>query len=335
MCYDRRTLIGDYPVYEAPKRGPQGLVNTCCFHLNQTLPFYTATATRLQPALIHAHFGFDGYRMAGVARKVGVPLVVSFYGSDVSRLPSEFGWKRRYRKLARCGDRFIAISAAMKEDLLRLGFPEHKLRVVRFGLDLEQFRFNENYTPTGKAMMVGRMVEKKGFIYALRAIKMLDERGQTLRLDLYGDGPGRSRLQKQCRRWGISPLVTFHGFQPVDVIRQAYATHSLLLVPSVTAGDGDREGLPNTLLEGMATGIPVIASRHAAIPEVISDGRNGLLVDEKDSPALAQAISRVITQQVDVNAIRIAARQHIESHYELHRMVRQIERIYCELLTAR
>ncbi|HYW36440.1 MAG TPA: glycosyltransferase [Balneolaceae bacterium] len=328
MCINKRSFTDICPVFEKPKKGFAGIINFLCFHLNWNLPFYDQTIQKTKPELIHAHFGYDGYRMITASKKANIPLVVSFYGSDVSRLPTEFDWKRRYRKLSTHGDVFIAASDLMKKQLADLNFPENKTTVVRFGLDLKQFSFNRSYTPDSNLMMVGRMVEKKGFIYALRAIKILHDRGNSFMLDLYGDGPLQNSLQKQARRWNIDHLIHFQGRQPIQVIRQAYQSHSLLIAPSVTAGDGDSEGIPNTLLEGMASGIPVIGTRHSAIPEVVTHKKTGLLVDEKNASALAEMILTAKKGPINLPVLRENAREHIKKHYEIERMVNEVENIY-------
>src|SRR5699024_6451171 len=126
----------------------------------------------------------------------------------------------------------------------------------------------------------------------------------------------------------INHLVHFKGFQPIEKIRRAYQTHSVLLVPSVTASDGDQEGIPNTLLEGMASGIPVITTDHSAIPEVISHRKNGLMVPEKDPEALADMIRIVTENKINLSELREDARKKIAEEYELHRMVEEVEMIY-------
>ncbi len=328
MCINKQELSVDFPVYKAPKRGLKGLKNTLSFHLNQMLPFYEDTISLVKPDIIHAHFGFDGYRMIKPSRKMKIPLIVSFYGSDVSRLSSEFDWKRRYKKLATRGDQFIVISDLMKKQLVKLGFPPEKVSTIRFGLDLNKFSFNQFWCPDAPLMMAGRMVEKKGFIYALKAIKILAEQDNHVELDLYGDGILRNELGKKASHWNINHLIHFKGRQPIDEIHRAHRDHSALLVPSVTASDGDREGIPNTLLEGMASGIPVIAADHSAIPEVINHKKTGLLVPEKDAEVLAEMIKTVKKGKMDITLLRENARKKVEREYGMDRMVEEVEAVY-------
>lgn len=176
------------------------------------------------------------------------------------------------------------------------------------------------------------MVEKKGFIDAIEGIKILRDDGKEIHLDLYGDGKLRNQLETQAHQWDINHLVHFKGRQPIETIRQAYQYHSGLLVPSVTAADGDQEGIPNTLLEGMASGIPIITTNHSAIPEAITHKKNGLMVPERNAKALATAIDTLKKEKLDLLTLRRNARKEILKRYELHRMVDKIETIYQKVI---
>lgn len=334
MCIDKRHYADHLPVYQKPQSGFSGLLNTVCFHLNLTLPYYRSVVEKEHPRIIHAHFGFDGYRMYELARKSNIPLVVSFYGSDVSRLPTEFDWKRRYKNLALYADGFIAASKLMKSQLVDLGFPAKNIEVIRFGINLSEFTYKQQLTSGAGVMMVGRMVEKKGFQYALKAIKILAEKGQAIHLDIYGDGPLREKLNTMVSELGIASQVHFHGYVSNEKVRQELQNHSILLAPSVTASDDDKEGLPNTILEAMASGIPVVASRHAAIPEAITDGKTGLLVPEKEPEAIAAALSKLLKQQVNVDQLRLNARKFIEQHHSIDQLVNKTEKFYTEIIKA-
>lgn len=334
MCVDKRYFSDELLVYEKPKNGIQGLINTTCFHLNWTLPFYQQTIEQEQPDLIHAHFGFDGYRMIKPAIQNNTPLITSFYGSDVTRLPTEFDWSRRYKKLARHGDAFIAISRYMKQQLIRLGFPKEKIRILPFGLDLSTFNYNPQTTDTRSIMMVGRMVEKKGFKYALNALFQLIEEGHKLHLDLYGEGTLDASLKQQVQRMGLQQAVTFHGYTPNNDIKEALSHHHVLLAPSITARDGDEEGLPNTILEAMASGTLVIASDHAAISEVILPDETGLLTPEKDAPTIAAAIKKALKKPDRTFIMKENARHLIEKQHQITQVIDQLETLYGRVINS-
>lgn len=335
LCYRKKAFAEDLPVYEVPEKDAGKLVNTLAFHLNLPLPFYVQILESLNPDILHSHFGYDGMKMAKPALRLSIPHVVSFYGSDVSRLPQEFGWKRRYRKLAVMADHFIAASDLMKAGLIQLGFPKQKISVVRFGLDTDQIDFSNNYSLTTNLMMVGRMVEKKGFEYAIRAVAKLIAEGKSLTLDLYGDGPLKPELQKLAHDLNTGDSIRFHGYLPINEVMSQYTEHSLLLAPSVTASDGDMEGLPNTILEAMAAGTPVIATKHAAIPEAVIHNHTGFLVDERDVEALADMLNRIFNNRFNLNEIRLYARSKIEKEYSVNTMVNRIEGIYEDVIRER
>jgi len=328
MCVDKRHFTNKIPVYQKPVEGFSGLVNTIYFHLNGCLPFYNETIQKVKPDIIHAHFGFDGYRMIKPALKNNIPLITSFYGSDVSRLPQEFDWKRRYKKLAKNGNAFIAISDYMKQQLIQLGFPENKIVVIRFGLDLSKFSFQPHYSTPRNIMMVGRMVEKKAFGDAIKAINQLRNENFNVQLDLYGDGELKEALKKMAADLNLNRLITFHGRLTPEEIRAEYKKHSMLLVPSKTAADGDQEGLPNVILEAMACGTPVIAANHAAAGEVLEHKQNGLLLEKGNYTALANAIKSIKNEEINLQNIRHKARKKIEQNYEINDKIMSLEKLY-------
>jgi len=328
LCYNAKSFTEGLPIYKSPQKGVARLINLSAFHLNLPLPYYTTTIQQLQPHVIHAHFGYDAYKLIGPARKSNVPLVVSFYGSDVSRLPKEFGWKKRYRKLAEEGSHFIAATEFMKEQLENLGFPGKRISIVPFGIDLTKFTFRKSYEQSSQIMMIGRMVEKKGFEYAIKSIANLKRANLDVTLNLFGNGPLKKELQTLASELNLNGNVKFHGYVPMKKIVGNLEKHSILLAPSVTAKDGDKEGLPNTILEAMAKGIPVIASKHAAIPEAVKDNETGFLVDERSPEQISDKITCILKDKEQINNIRIAARRYIEENHSIEGMVTKVESIY-------
>lgn len=335
MCIEKKHFTDHLPVFQQPQSGLPKMVNTLCFHLNLSLPFYRKVIEEQSPDIIHAHFGYDGFRMYRVAQKTETPLVVSFYGSDVSRLPTELGWPRRYRKLAQHAQKFVAASELMKSQLVDLGFPKDDIQIIRFGINIEKFCFKNGFNPKNRLMMVGRMVEKKGFKYALQTIHLLKNReNRIVYLDLYGDGPLRENLKKQCRELGVDDQVQFHGYVSNTRVRDELQKHSLLLAPSVTASDDDKEGLPNTVLEAMASGVPVIGSDHAAIPEAVHHKETGFLVPEKEPKSMASAVAEILDGNQDIETIRHNARTLIEEQYSVEQLVKNTEDLYTQIIDS-
>lgn len=335
LCYRRKSFTEGLEVYNPHDDGFFVLPNILSFHLNATLPYYTKVVRKIRPDVIHAHFGYDAVKLINLSLREKIPLVVSFYGADVSRLPTEFRWEKRYNKLAHAGSHFIAATDYMKNQLIDLGFPEEKLSIVRFGVDLEHSEYIDNSLNPCKMMMVGRMVEKKGFEYAIRAISELHKTHKDVELDIYGFGPLMDELVQLRNRLGLQKCVHFHGFQPIESILQAHQSHSLLLAPSVTASDGDMEGLPNTILEAMAKGTPVVATRHAAIPEVIKDDETGFLVKEKSVSSLTEKLNSILSGRYNLDQIRKNARIVVEKQYCVDRMVKEVENIYLNVTNSK
>src|SRR5699024_3566159 len=152
--------------------------------------------------------------------------------------------------------------------------------------------------------------------------------GFEVHLNLYGDGILKKQLQEMVTERNLNQQITFHGKMPAAEIRNEYKNHSLLLAPSKTAADGDREGLPNVILEAMASGTPVIAADHAAIAEVVHHKKNGFLIEESDFKALAKAIKSVKNEEVDLQKICQAARKEIKQNYEINDKVAELKELY-------
>lgn len=332
LCYRKKSFADNLPVFEVPRSGVNWWINFAAFHSNIPLPYYSEVIKKENPGLVHAHFGYDAVKLMHITDKLSIPLLVSFYGTDVSRLPSELGWKYRYRKLASKASHFIAASGFMKKQLINLGFPENMITIVRFGLDVNGRVSKNECDMDHKIMMVGRMVEKKGFQYGIKAICKLREYGLKPQVNIFGYGPEMKRLKKLAKDLEVDDQITFHGYQPIQKIFEAHKHHSLMLAPSVTAADGDMEGLPNTILEAMAKGTPVVATKHAAIPEVIEDNHTGFLVDEKDVNGLARTIKKIMQGGYDLDRIRHNARKEIESTYSIQTMVQKVEDLYDRIL---
>ncbi|MEM6338005.1 MAG: glycosyltransferase, partial [Bacteroidota bacterium] len=297
-----------------------------------TPPFLHRVARAVEPAVIHAHFGISGFRLLGLKRRHRIPLLTQFYGFDVLQLPGEAGWTRRYRTLAREGDCFIAITEEMKRDLVAQGFPEAKIDVVKLAIDTEAMRFTPRRQPesTLRLIAVGRLVEKKGFAYAIEAVQALQSQGREVSLDVFGDGPLRAELEAKA---SISKGIKFHGRAENATILDALQRHDALLVPSVLAGNADKEGMPQIIVEAMASGLPVIASRHSGIPEIVIDGETGLLHDERDDAGLTRALGALADTPELAERFSHAGRQFVETHHDIRGMVERLETIYDRIAT--
>ena len=250
------------------------------------------------------------YRKLGL---LGGKLVTAFRGSDFSRYLAQRG-AQVYRKVFREGELFLPVCEAFAARLRSLGCPSHKVVVHHTGINLTRFPFRPRARPPGalRLITVGRLVEKKGISYVLQAISKLRNAGLEVGYEIVGDGPLKPRLQLEAEQLGLQSRVRFSGWQTQAQVQAALDAADVLLAPCVTAADGDQEGIPNVLREGMAAGLPVIGSLHSGIPELIEDGVTGYLVPEHDAAAIADRI-RTLAARADVWLPMVtAARRRVE-----------------------
>ena len=330
-CYAKE-FIENLNVYEMPHNGIKGVINTLQLKLNMSPSFLFDVAKNEDPDIIHGHFGLDSYRLIALRNKTGIPLIVNFYGHDVIRLPREFGWKKRYQRLKKNMDWAIAGSEDMKRNLIKLGFEKDKISVIKLAVDADNIDFIERKKAGPKLMMVGRCVEKKGFIYALEAIKQLKSKIPDISMDLYGDGKLLPELKDYADKNNISDCITFHGFTDNTNVFKALYDHDILLVPSVQAKDGDREGIPQTTVEGMATGIPVIASEHAGLPELVKNEDTGILIPTRDSDAIRDAVIKLYHNSSLASIISKNGRAEVIKEHNITTQVEKTEALYEKLI---
>ncbi len=288
--------------------------------------------------VILAHFGPNGLRALAMRRLLGAhaPLATVFHGYDLSVWPRQRG-AHRYHPLFAEGELMLPISELFRERLIGFGCPAQKISVQRMGVDLESLPFRPR--PASKAapfevLSIGRLVEKKGFADALRALASPQLKEAPFRYHLVGDGPLRAELEGLTRTLKLTERVVFHGSllrQQVSGLRDAA---DLMLVPSVTAANGDQEGLPVALMEAMAAGLPVIATRHSGIPELVLDDDTGLLVPERDPEALAGAIHRMLVDPALRERLALAARERVAERHSLATLNAELE-AHLQALVAR
>ncbi len=292
---------------------------------------YVPLLKQEQAALIHAHFGHEGYRCLAARRGAGVPMVTTFYGVDVSALPQQRAWRRRFERLFAQGERFLAEGAHMAERLASLGCPPQKICIQHLGVDLSQIPFNppEQQTAEPVVMMYASFREKKGHVYGLRAFHRILSAHPRARMRIVGDGPLRAEIEREIERLDLKERVVLLGMQPHPKGLEELKRATLLLYPSVTASDGDTEGgAPVALIEAMAAGVPVVSSHHADIPEVVIDGRCGILVKERDVDGLAGGLDALLASPKRRAEMGRAGRAHVEVNHNLQVQGKRLEEIY-------
>lgn len=272
--------------------------------------------------LVLAQFGPAGLVAHAMqrARLVAGPLAVAFYGYDLTRT-----LRRRpgaYRALYRDAALLLPNSAHLAGLLRADGAPGSKVAVHRLGIDVSRFPAADRSTHREPpvALAVGRFVEKKGFVHLVRALSAAGD-ACRFRVRLVGDGPLRGELERAAAAHGVAHRVEFAGWRSHEEVAREMAAADVLVAPSVVAHDGDMEGLPLVVIEALATGMPVIGSRHGGIPELVQDGVNGLLCDEGDEAALARALAHMSDATVRAR-FGAAARATVERDYSSDALAR-------------
>jgi glycosyltransferase involved in cell wall biosynthesis len=197
-----------------------------------------------------------------------------------------------------------------------------KVRCIPCGLDLCHFPFERSRPPDAGPpviLSVGRLIDKKGLGDVIAAAEILRRRGRRFQVEIIGTGPLKPALEAQVQRLGLQDRVTFLGAQPQEAVRPAYRRATLFVLPCVVSADGDRDGMPNVLLEAMASGVPVVSTAVVGIPEWIQSGRNGLLVDPRNPVMLADALDLLLADADLRDRLAQAARRTIEAHFTIER----------------
>lgn len=286
--------------------------------------------------VIHCHFGPSGLR--GLAlRNIGIldgPVVTTFHGYGISRVIREDG-RQTYRRLFQQGDLALTVSRYFRDRLLELGCPEDRVHVHHMGVDTSRFSFKPRMPPADgpvRLLSVARLTEKKGIEYALRALDSLDPRATEVRYEIVGDGPLRQDLERLAADLGLQEVVEFRGSQPrEEVLRSLYNAH-LFLAPSVTASDGDQEGIPVAIMEAMATGLPVLTTRHSGIPELVDDGVSGYMVPERDAEALGERLACLLQHPDPWEEMGRAGRRRVEEEFDQNRLFDELIGVYEDLV---
>ena len=291
--------------------------------------------------LVFAHFGLNGAFIRPFAERARLPLAVLFHGHDVGGLEPRNRWTIRYHRYQRQAPRMfdyasslLCASSELARKLVEYGAPPDKVRVHRLGVDIERFSppspSERESRPT--VLMVGRLVEKKGVSYGLRAFARVRERVRSARLRIVGDGPLRRLLATEASSLGLSDCVEFLGPQPSEAVREQMRLAHVLFTPSVTTATGDRESGVIVIKEAASCALPAVASDHGGIPEIVDHERTGLLVPERSVEGLAHALERLLRDDTLRHRMGAEARRKMVDEYDNRVQVAALEQTLLDLL---
>lgn len=284
-------------------------------------------------SLLHIYFGNNGLFWLPFLRRATLPVIASFHGADVQVGLASATARRMLGELFEFATLVLARSESLAAVLKKLGCPPAKLRVHCTGIPLDLYQYAVRLPPADgswKLLQACRLVEKKGLEVSLRAFAAFHERWPRSTLTIAGEGPLEHRLRDLAKSLGVGAAVRFSGFLAPDDLLQLYRASHIFLHPSETARDGNQEGIPNSILEAMATGLPCIATLHGGIPEAIEDEISGLLVPESSAEVLGNSILRLASNADLTRSIGEKGAEVVRKKFDLARQIGQLENLYLE-----
>jgi colanic acid/amylovoran biosynthesis glycosyltransferase len=285
------------------------------------------------PALIHAHFGQSGVLALPISETLRIPLIVTYHGFDATASDAAIRHGYIGRMYLAYRDRLkshpvhvIAVSEFIANRLIAQGFSRDRITVHYTGVDVERFVPDPTISRQKAILFVGRFVEKKGCEYLIRAMARVRNNHPDARLILIGDGPLRGHLEALANELHVN--ADFLGSQPLNIVQKWMQQAWVLCVPSVTAKNGDCEGLGMVFLEAQASGLPVITTRHGPIPEAVIHGETGLLVEECDASALAESLSILLGDINQHARLSRNARDFVCKTFDIRTQTARLELLY-------
>jgi glycosyltransferase involved in cell wall biosynthesis len=276
--------------------------------------------------LVMGHMG-NGTRLSKqIAEMLGVPLLGTFGGSDVNVEMLDPTLRQAYLELlALPSAHYLTVAGYLRDKLLNEGAPPSRLFTWHRGANLDDFQLvTRTPGPVTRVVVSARFYEVKGHEYVIRAVASLRGRGRPVELILLGDGPLRAQLMALTSQLGVTDAVKFIGHVSHESVLEHLGTADIYVHPSVTCGEGRIEGVPNAIMEAAATGMPVVATDHGGINEVVLDGQTGFLVPERDADALADRIARLVDDRELRLRMGLRGRAHIEQEFNLRVQSRRL-----------
>ncbi len=290
---------------------------------------------RRRAQLMHIYFGHTAVHLLPFIKAWDKPCLVSFHGADITVREHQPGYEAALREMLQTVPLVLARSQSLRDQLLQLGCPPERVALNRTGVPLEQFPFVKRVPPSNgewQLVQACRLIPKKGLITSLQAFAWFREHYPNATFVIAGDGPMREELKLWVAKLGLGKSVRFPGFLSQNKLYQLYIASHIFFHPSELMADSNQEGIPNSMLEAMSTGLPVVATLHGGIPEAVENGRTGLLVPEKDPRALCEAL-RQLTESSELWAkMGREASEHITADFEQHAQIRHLELQYEKVL---
>ena len=287
--------------------------------------------TKTDARLLHIYFGHIAVHLLPLIRGWTKPSIVSFHGADVMVDMDKPAYREATRQMLDAVKLVLVRSESLRREVIHLGCDEKKIEVQRTGIPLDEFPFRERSSPQNgewRFVQACRLIEKKGLPVTLRAFASFLRKYPDATLTIAGEGPLLGQLQGLARELKIDNCVSFTGFISQDQLRDIFYASHIFLHPSETGRDGNQEGIPNSLLEAMASGLPVFATQHGGIPEAIEHGVSGVLVPERDDDELARALRNAVQDPDFLSRIARTGAEVVAKEFDQRIQVRRLEDVY-------
>ncbi len=272
---------------------------------------------------ILAEFGPTGCALVPICRRLGIRLTVYFHGYDGTVMPRRWVIRHAYKNLNKYADALVCASKHFSQVLADLGFDKEKIHIIPYGIELEQFEPSVGKDPD-LVIAVGRFVDKKAPHLTIQAFERVLEKHPAARLEMIGGGPLLQVCEEMVEARGLQKNVILHGVRDHQFVKQKMAEASLFVQHSVTAPNGDTESLGVSLLEAMASEVPVIATRHNGFVETVQEGVTGFLVDERDVNGMAERMIQVLSDKQLRDSMGKAGRKFISENYEAGQIAKRM-----------
>jgi len=282
---------------------------------------------RHQVTAVLAEYGQVGVAVSGVCAQLDLPLIVHFHGWDAydNRILTQAG--QHYPQLFRQAAAIVAVSRAMRQQLLELGAPASKLHYNPYGVNCRLFQPASPGRNPPTFVAVGRLVDKKAPHLTLLAFKAVADEVPEARLQIIGDGYLQESCHQLVRALGLSQQVALLGVREPQAVAAAMQNARAFVQHSVRTSYGDSEGTPVAVLEAGAAGLPAVATQHAGIADVVQDGQTGYLVAEGDTHAMGQRLLQLAQSPALADRLGQAARARIEAHFSMEASLERLWQI--------
>ncbi|MEM8954510.1 MAG: glycosyltransferase [Verrucomicrobiota bacterium] len=294
-----------------------------------------ALIEKWRPALVHVYYGHKAVKYRRMLAEAGVPYLVSFHGVDVVKFMDDPEYVQGLRRVFGEARLVLARSESLLNRLEELGCPRGKLRLNRTPIPLGSFESRPREVPADggwRLVQACRLIEKKGLVTVLEALPEVLDRWPKVRFTICGRGPMEGELRDRIKSAGLGDSVKLVGWLEQEELRQLYGESHLFIHPSELTEEADQEGVPNSMLEAMACGLPIVATRHGGIPEAIEDGKDGYLVAEKSPRDLAAAILRLLGDGQDLMRFSEQAARSVREKFGFEEQMGCLEASYAEAI---